>query len=191
MTQTLDALVIGRAGMDLYPIPPGTTTDQAETFLTDMGGSAGNISVAMARQGASVALAAPVSDDPVGQFVRDRLAEYGVTHIDGSAVDDQARTSLAMAELLPEGSRTVIYRNNAADFGLTTADIGPATNAQLTVVTGTALACEPSRSAALSALRKDRARCSRPRLSPVFLGRGRSTRRLCRSSSIGAHDRWQ
>ena len=152
MTAHPDALVIGRAGLDLYPMPPGTPTHEAITFLTDMGGSAGNIAVAMAKQGAQVALAAPVSDDPVGQFVRARIAEYGITHVQGRAVDRDARTSLALAELMPDSARTVIYRNTAADFGLTAADLAPWQGAPLTVVTGTALAAEPSRGACLGAL---------------------------------------
>ena len=149
----MDALVIGRAGMDVYPLPVGSTIENAEHFLPDMGGSAGNIAVAMARQGAQVALAAPVSEDPVGAFVKAQLAKYGITHIPGSAIDPEARTSLALAELMPSGSRTVIYRNNAADFGLSASDVAPWFDARAIVVTGTALARLPSRAACLEALR--------------------------------------
>ena len=74
---SLDAVVIGRAGMDLYPDPHGTKTADADRFTSDLGGSAGNIAVAMARHGLDVGLAAPVSDDPVGQFVRNKLRHYG------------------------------------------------------------------------------------------------------------------
>ena len=42
---------VGRAGMDLYPEPVGVNTEEAEYFRADMGGSAGNIAVALARQG--------------------------------------------------------------------------------------------------------------------------------------------
>ena len=151
----IDALVIGRAGLDLYPTPAGTKTYDAESFMTDMGGSAGNIAAAMARQGAQVALAAPVSDDPVGKFVLNKLEAFGIQHINAANIDDQARTSLALAELVDQGSETVIYRNNAADFSLSSRDIDPWVNAApLTVVTGTALAKEPSRAACLGALTK-------------------------------------
>ena len=41
---------LGRAGMDLYPEPAGVITEDAEHFIADMGGSAGNIAVALSRQ---------------------------------------------------------------------------------------------------------------------------------------------
>ena len=42
-------IVVGRAGLDLYPSPPGTQITCAKTFSSDIGGSAGNIAVALAR----------------------------------------------------------------------------------------------------------------------------------------------
>ena len=44
-------LVVGRAGMDLYPEPAGTRITEALSFVADLGGSAGNIAVAIARNG--------------------------------------------------------------------------------------------------------------------------------------------
>ncbi|MEM6729639.1 MAG: PfkB family carbohydrate kinase, partial [Pseudomonadota bacterium] len=149
----LDALVIGRAGMDLYPRPIGTKTKDAETFFADMGGSAGNIAAAMASLGMKVALAAPVSDDPVGRFVARRLASLGIEHVTPEPVEGSARTSLALAETIAEGSETIIYRNGAADFELQGADLARHTSRARTVIaTGTALAQEPSRGATLKAL---------------------------------------
>ena len=40
------ALVIGRAGMDIYPVPDGTRIEDAESLVTDVGGSSGNIALA-------------------------------------------------------------------------------------------------------------------------------------------------
>ncbi len=152
-TDTAHALVIGRAGLDLYPLPAGTKTRDAESFMSDMGGSAGNIAAAMVRAGARVVLAAPVSDDPVGRFVQTRLQSLGITHLGAAQVDPQARTTLALAELIDQGSETVIYRNNAADFALATEDLGDwPSRAALTLVTGTALARDPSRTACLAAM---------------------------------------
>jgi len=149
---TWDAIVIGRAGMDLYPDPPGARTHEADRMVTDMGGSSANIAVALARQGARVAIAAPVSDDPVGQFVAAQLKRYGIDHLTPDPVGGDARTSLALAENLPEGSRTVIYRNNAADFALRPLPEHVIKSARVVVVTGTALAAEPSRSTCLATL---------------------------------------
>ncbi|MEM1274178.1 MAG: PfkB family carbohydrate kinase [Pseudomonadota bacterium] len=153
-----DAIVVGRAGMDLYPAPAGTPTDQAQSMLTDMGGSAGNIAVALARHGAKVGLAAPVSADPVGDFVKRQLARFGITHLTPDPVGGDARTSLALAETIAEGSRTVIYRNNAADFALPPLPSDMLRASRALVVTGTALAAEPSRSACLQALQLARTR---------------------------------
>ncbi|MEO1798418.1 MAG: PfkB family carbohydrate kinase, partial [Pseudomonadota bacterium] len=151
---SLDALIIGRAGMDLYPLPAGTKTADAESFRSDMGGSSGNIAAAMARLGARVGLAAPVSDDPVGRFVRRTLGEFGIEHLTPDPVPGEPRTSLALAELIDEGSETVIYRNNAADFHLNAVDLAPHLGrARLIVATGTALAAEPSRSTTVAALK--------------------------------------
>lgn len=148
-----DAIVIGRAGMDLYPDPPGTGTHEARRFVSDLGGSAGNIAVALARHGAWVGLAAPVSDDPVGAFVAAELARFDVTHLTPEPVRGEARTSLALAETKSAGSRTVIYRNGAADFALAPLPPEVVQTARAVVVTGTALAAEPSRSSAMAALR--------------------------------------
>ncbi len=149
----LDAILIGRAGMDLYPLPVGTKTADATSFKSDMGGSSGNIAAAMARLGCTVGLAAPVSDDPVGAFVRRTLADFGIEHLTPQPVTGEPRTSLAFAELIANGSQTVIYRNNAADFMLEAAQLSPqVARAPLALVTGTALAAEPSRTASLAAL---------------------------------------
>ncbi|MGB0718666.1 MAG: PfkB family carbohydrate kinase, partial [Alphaproteobacteria bacterium] len=65
-TYHLDMVVLGRAGMDLYPEPVGTKTRDAVSFRADLGGSAGNIAVALARLGVRTGLIAPVSADPAG-----------------------------------------------------------------------------------------------------------------------------
>ena len=44
-------LSLGRAGLDLYPEPIGTKTSDATSFSADLGGSAGNIAVALAKLG--------------------------------------------------------------------------------------------------------------------------------------------
>jgi len=40
-------LVIGRAGMDIYPEPPGTKITDVKDFSTHLGGSAANTCVAL------------------------------------------------------------------------------------------------------------------------------------------------
>jgi 5-dehydro-2-deoxygluconokinase len=147
-------VVLGRVGMDLYADPVGTRVEDAARFTATIGGSAGNIAVALVRQGANAALLTRVSDDAVGRFCIARLAEFGVSTAHVHLTSGGARTSLAVTETCAEDCQVVLYRNDAADFALTVEDVN-GVDFGLTaalVVTGTALAGEPSRSATLHAL---------------------------------------
>ncbi len=151
--------VLGRVGMDLYADPPGSRIEDATAFVTALGGSAGNIAAALALQGTAASLLTCVSDDAVGRFCRAKLARYGVSDRFVRDVAAGARTSLAVVETRPVDPQTVLYRNNAADFALTKADVeavGFADHAAL-IVTGTALAAQPSRAATLHAMTRARA----------------------------------
>ncbi len=151
--------VLGRVGMDLYADPPGTRIEEAAGFVTAPGGSAGNIAVALARQGAAVSLISRESDDAVGRYCLAELTRYGVdaTHVRASG--GEARNSLAVTETRSSGCQSVLYRNGAADFTLSMADVAEVDFAPFAalVITGTALAQEPSRSATLVALARARA----------------------------------
>jgi 5-dehydro-2-deoxygluconokinase len=152
--RAMGAIVIGRAGLDLYPEPDGAKIAAAEHFASDLGGSAANIAVALARQGVMAAIVSPLSDDPVGRFVRAALARHGVDTSRCRAIADGHRTSLALAETRAVDCEVVIYRNGAADLQLGKADLDQAfiAGASVLIVTGTALASEPSRSAAMAAI---------------------------------------
>jgi 5-dehydro-2-deoxygluconokinase len=158
-TRRLAAIVVGRAGMDLYPVPDGIETDSAEHFAAEIGGSAGNIAVAITRQGNPAALLGALSDDAVGRFVRGHLERLGVDTSHCRMVTGTWRTSLAICETRPDDSETVFYRNGAVDLQLRAEDFDSSfvDSASFLVVTGTALAAEPSRSAALHALALARA----------------------------------
>ena len=96
-------LVVGRAGMDLYPEPAGTRITEALSFVADLGGSAGNIAVAIARHGKDVGLVSVLSDDAVGRFVASKLAHYGVATDHLHFTDEpMSRCSLAIAESRPD-----------------------------------------------------------------------------------------
>ena len=154
-TYPLEAIVLGRAGLDLYPTPAGTKTRHAAHFRSDLGGSAGNIAVALQRLGLRTGLIAPVSADPAGDFVKTFLQAEGIAHLTPEGLDDGSRTSLAIAETRTEDCEVVIYRNQAADLRLTLAQVAAlelTTRAPILIATGTALALEPSRSATLAAL---------------------------------------
>lgn len=148
-----DFLVLGRAGMDLYADPPGARLENATRFTTALGGSAANIAAALVRQGCRAALMTRVSDDAVGRFCLNQLDAYGIDRRHVRAEAGEARNSLALVETRLEDCQSVIYRNGAADFALTVADAEAEEYGAVSalVVTGTALAAEPSRSAAFRA----------------------------------------
>ena len=158
-TRRLAAIVIGRAGMDLYPVPDGVKTEAADHFAAEVGGSAGNIAVAIARQDHTAALLGALSDDAVGRFVRSHLKRLAVDTSHCRAVAGAWRTSLAICETRPKDSETVFYRNGAVDLQLRADDFDSqfVASASFLVVTGTALAAEPSRTATLHALALARA----------------------------------
>lgn len=148
-------VVLGRVGMDLYADPPGTRIEEATRFTSAIGGSAGNIAVALVRQGAPAALVSRVSDDAVGRYCLAELGRYGVDTAHVLTTGGEVRNSLAVVETRPTDAQTVLYRNGAADFMLGEADVEAVDfgGAAALVVTGTALAREPSRGATLAAMR--------------------------------------
>lgn len=146
-------LIIGRAGMDLYADPPGTRTEAATRFITALGGSSANIAVALTRQGCRAALVTRVSDDVIGRFCLNELDRYDVDRRHIRATAGEARNSLALVETRIQDCQSVIYRNGAADFTMTVADVEAVDYRGFAalVTTGTVLAAEPSRSAAFRA----------------------------------------
>jgi 5-dehydro-2-deoxygluconokinase len=152
-------LVIGRAGLDLMPDPPGSAIETAERFVPALGGSAANIATALTRQGCEAALVTRVSNDAVGRYCLGQLDRYGIDRRHVRLAGGEARTSLALSESRVEAHQTVIYRNGAADFALTAEDLAEVhwPDCSALVATGTALAAEPSRGAVLGALARARA----------------------------------
>ncbi len=152
-------LVIGRAGMDFYADPPGKRLQNGDRFVAALGGSSANIAAGLCRQGGRAALLTCVSDDPVGEFCLGKLAELGVETQYVSRTGGEARTSLAVCDTRGDGTRVVIYRNGAADLRMAVEDVRCADIAGFggLVITGTALADEPSRSATLMAIETARA----------------------------------
>jgi 5-dehydro-2-deoxygluconokinase len=152
-------VVLGRAGMDLYADPPGTRTEEAARFTAALGGSAANTAVALVRLGCRAAIVTCVSDDAVGRFCLNELDRYGVDRRHVRAAGGEARNSLAVVETRVEDHQSVIYRNGAADFEMTVADVEAVDYAAFSglIATGTVLAAEPSRSAALRAFELARA----------------------------------
>ncbi|MEM0947119.1 MAG: 5-dehydro-2-deoxygluconokinase [Pseudomonadota bacterium] len=146
-------VIIGRAGMDMYPDPPGTRTEDATQFFSCLGGSSANIGVALTKLGCSADLVTCVSDDAIGRFALNELDKYGIGRAHVRSVGGEARNSLAVVESRIEDHQSVIYRNGAADFEMTKADVEAVDYGRYSalITTGTVFAAEPSRSAAFHA----------------------------------------
>lgn len=151
--------MLGRAGLDFYADPPGTRVEAARSFVPALGGSAANIAAGISRLGGAAALLSVVSDDAVGRFVANELTRYGVGTTHTRFVSDGARTSLAVVATRNDDTQSVIYRNGAADFALNAADVEAVSFASFggLIVTGTALAADPSRAATFLAATRARA----------------------------------
>ncbi|WP_338155614.1 5-dehydro-2-deoxygluconokinase [Arsenicicoccus piscis] len=96
----VDVVSIGRVGVDIYPMQSGVGLEDVETFGKFLGGSAGNVAVACARYGHSVAMVSRTGDDPFGRFVRRSLGEFGVdaTHV---TTTDELPTPVTFCEIFP------------------------------------------------------------------------------------------
>ncbi len=152
-------IVFGRAGMDIYADPVGTRSEDAESFHADLGGSSANICAGLVKLGSQAGLVTSVSDDAVGRFCLNRLKHYGVDTRYVRSVGGEARTSLAVYESVLEDFQNVIYRNGAADFQVTEADVDAVDLAPwgALVTAGTVFAAEPSRGATFRAFANARA----------------------------------
>jgi 5-dehydro-2-deoxygluconokinase len=147
-------LLIGRAGVDIYPDPPGTKTEDAKNYVTYLGGSSANMGVQLTKYGGKCSLLTRVSNDALGKFVLNQLDYYGVKKDLVKSEDNESRISFAIVESTLEDHQSIIYRHKAADLFLNQDDIEQANieNYECILITGTSLAAEPSRSSVLSAL---------------------------------------
>ena len=151
-------LVIGRVGLDLYT-DPGVALEDAATLTVGMGGSSANIAAGFVRLGGQAALLTRVSDDAIGSTCEAQLDRYGIDRAHVTRVGGERRNSLAVYESRVEAHRNVIYRNGAADFAMTEADVDAVDLSRFgaVVTAGTVFAAEPSRAAAFHAFGKARA----------------------------------
>ena len=91
-------LLIGRAGIDIYPEPPGTKIENAKTFVSHLGGSSANTAVELVKFGGKCQILTRVSDDALGRFVLNQLEYYGVNHNLVKFEKNESRISFAIVE---------------------------------------------------------------------------------------------
>ena len=146
-------VVFGRVGMDLCPHPAGSKTEDASTFVSGLGGSSANIAAGLCKFGSAAALVTSVSDDAIGRYCLNQLAQYDVDAAHVKSVGGEYRNSLAIYESRVVEHQTVIYRNGAADFQVTRDDVEAVDYVRYgaLITAGTVFAAEPSRGATFHA----------------------------------------
>jgi len=150
MVKRWDVLALGRLGLDLYALEAGPKAE-TRAFGAFIGGNPLNVAVGAVRLGLKAGLISAVGDDAVGEFVLARLAREGV---DTRFVFLKAGHRTPAVVLFREGGTypLTFYREAAADWALGLGDVAqvPVEETRALFVSGTALAREPSRSAAFA-----------------------------------------
>jgi 5-dehydro-2-deoxygluconokinase len=155
----IEAAVLGRVGVDLYPNELSTPLSRVRTFTRYVGGFAGNVATGLARLGVRTAIASRVGDDGHGEFVREWLAGQGVD-VRFLRTDPYWLTPPTFCEVWPPDyfPLTFYRRPTAPDWQLSPADFDgeEVADARLLFATGTGLAQPPSRETTLAALKAHR-----------------------------------
>ncbi|HYW29805.1 MAG TPA: PfkB family carbohydrate kinase [Gaiellales bacterium] len=151
----LEAVVMGRVCVDLYPMQLETPLEQVDGFHKYVGGFAGNVATGLARLGVRTAIVSAVGDDGHGRYVRAWLEEQGVD-CRWLGVHPTLRTALAFCEAWPPDRFPItFYRTpTCPDWELTASslDLQAIGRVPLGYVSGTGFAVEPSRLATQAVL---------------------------------------
>jgi 5-dehydro-2-deoxygluconokinase len=151
----IEAIVIGRVGVDLYPNELSTPLREVRTFTRFVGGFAGNVATGLARLGVKAAIVSRVGDEGHGEFVRDWLSGEGVD-VRFLRTDPYWPTPPTFCEVWPPDRFPITFyrRPTAPDWQLAPEDFDAETVAATPILyaTGTGLAQSPSRETTLAAL---------------------------------------
>ena len=152
----IEAAVIGRVGVDLYPNELETPLSEVHTYTRFVGGFAGNVSTGLARLGVRVAIVSRVGAEGHGDYVRAWLAAEGVD-VRFLATDPYWQTPPTFCEVWPPDRFPITFyrKPTAPDWQLSPQDFDAeeVAAARLLYATGTGLAQSPSRETTLAALR--------------------------------------
>jgi 5-dehydro-2-deoxygluconokinase len=155
----IDAVVIGRVGVDLYPNELETPLAEVKTFTRFVGGFAGNVATGLARLGVRCAIVSRVGAEGNGDFVRSWLAGEGVD-VRFLATDPYWQTPPTFCEVWPPDRFPILFyrKPTAPDWQLSPGDFDAeeVAAARILYATGTGLAQSPSRETTLAALRAHR-----------------------------------
>jgi 5-dehydro-2-deoxygluconokinase len=155
----IEAAVLGRVGIDLYPNQLETPLSKVNTYTRFVGGFAGNVATGLARLGVRAAIVSRVGDDGHGEFVREWLAANGVD-VHFLRTDPYWLTPPTFCEVWPPDRFPITFyrRPTAPDWQLSLDDFDrdEVAGAPLLYATGTGLAQSPSRETTLAALEEHR-----------------------------------
>ncbi len=145
---TIEALTIGRVGVDLYPEQSGVPLAGVSTFAKSLGGTATNVAVAAARLGHATAVLTKVGPDGFGDYVRQALDGFGVSP-SYVGTSPELQTPVVFCELNPPADPPLLFYRSpvAPDLTLTEADVpwDVVESVPLLWVTGTGVSVEPAR----------------------------------------------
>ncbi len=145
---SLEALTIGRVGVDLYPEQSGVPLAGVSTFAKSLGGTATNVAVAAARLGRRTAVLTKVGPDGFGDYVRQALDGFGVSPAYVGTSED-LQTPVVFCELNPPADPPLLFYRSpiAPDLTLTDEDVpwDVVESVPLLWVTGTGVSAEPAR----------------------------------------------
>ncbi|MER6664233.1 5-dehydro-2-deoxygluconokinase [Amycolatopsis japonica] len=145
----LEALTVGRVGVDLYPEQSGVPLAGVSTFAKSLGGTATNVAVAAARLGRSTSVLTKVGPDGFGEYVRQALREFGVSpeHVGTS---EGLQTPVVFCSLDPPADPPLLFYRSpiAPDLTIEEHDVpwDVVESVPLLWVTGTGVSVEPARS---------------------------------------------
>jgi 5-dehydro-2-deoxygluconokinase len=151
----IDAVVIGRVGIDLYPNELSTPLREVRTYTRFVGGFAGNVATGLARLGVRTAIVSRVGAEGHGDFVREWLEGEGID-VGFLRTDPHWPTPPTFCEVWPPNHFPLTFyrRPTAPDWQISPDDYDTeaVATAPLLYATGTGLAQSPSRETTLAAL---------------------------------------
>jgi 5-dehydro-2-deoxygluconokinase len=155
----IEAAVVGRVGIDLYPNELETPLQEVRTFTRFVGGFAGNVATGLARLGVRAAIVSRVGADGHGDYVRTWLANEGVD-VRFLGTDPYWQTPPTFCEVWPPDRFPITFyrKPTAPDWQLEHDELAATeiVEAPLLYATGTGLSQPPSRESTLAALRVHR-----------------------------------
>ncbi len=140
---------LGDAVVDLIPDDTDRFMDR---FIKCAGGAPANVAVAAARLGGDCGFIGAVGGDPIGHFLRDTLNREGVD-TDFMITKNDQRSSVVIVDLDDQGDRSFTFMvRPSADQFLTMTDLPTFNPGDYLHLCSIALANEPVRSAAFTAM---------------------------------------